>query len=59
MFFTLEPNRTRRESKATQKKEVLYLISVPPEALIRQAGQTRETFQEFVGEEHLPGTFVV
>lgn len=54
MFFTLEANRTQRESKATQKNEVLYLISVPPEALIRQAGQARETFQEFVGEEHLP-----
>lgn len=36
-----------------------YLVSVPPEPLVRQPGQTRETLQQLVGEKHLPRSFVV
>lgn len=38
---------------------IYHLISVPPEAFVRQPGQTGETFQQLVGEKYLSGTFVV
>lgn len=36
-----------------------YLVSVPPQTLVRKTGRTRETLEQLVGKKHLPLFFVV
>lgn len=36
-----------------------HLVSVPPEPLVRQTGQTRETLQQLVRKKHLPRSFIL
>lgn len=42
-----------------RQRAATHLVGVPPQALVGQARQAREAFQQLVGEEDLPGTLVL